>query len=153
MEAYRSMLHPELIFLDMQADRTGELFTQIGAKLQKLGYVKTDYSKALTQREADFPTGLVTKYLPVALPHTDPEYVEKPFICLAKNEKPLALLQMGTNEPMQAQYFFFLGITVPKDQVVLLQKFMQLLQDENFVKGLTHITEPAEMFAFIKQEF
>ena len=59
----------------------------------------------------------------------------------------------GLNEPMQAQYFFFLGITDSKNQVILLQKFMKLLQDQEFVAGLTNISAENEMFEFLQREF
>ncbi len=86
---YHAMLHPELIFLDLTAESEAQLFEQVGKRLQKLGYVKESYAGALEKREQEFPTGLVTKYLPVALPHTDPEHVNQAFICMVKNEKLL----------------------------------------------------------------
>lgn len=150
---YHAMLHPEIIFLDLAAESETQLFEQVGKRLQKLGYVKASYAGALEKREQEFPTGLVTKYLPVALPHTDPEHVNQAFICMVKNEKLLDVLQMGLNEPMQAQYFFFLGITDSKNQVILLQKFMKLLQDQEFVAGLTSISAENEMFGFLQREF
>ncbi|WP_025087710.1 PTS sugar transporter subunit IIA [Ligilactobacillus apodemi] len=150
---YQSMLHPELIFLDLTDQNEAELFEQVAQRLEKLGYVQNTYADALKKREQEFPTGLVTKYLALALPHTDPEYVDKAFICMVKNATALDVLQMGLNEPMQTQYFFFLGITATKNQVILLQKFMQLLQRKAFVKGVTTISKADEMFEFLQQEF
>lgn len=150
---YKEMLHKETIFLDVDADNSDQLFEQVGARLKKIGYVKDSYVDALKKREKEFPTGLVTKFLPIALPHVDPENINKPFIAAVKNSKPIHMLQMGSNEDMQAQYFFFLGITDSSHQVVLLQKFMQLLQDKKFADDLTNQTNPDGMYDFLTKAF
>lgn len=150
---YHEMLHQDTIFLDIDAENSDQLFEQVGSKLKQLGYAKDSYIDALKKREKEFPTGLVTKYLPIALPHVDPENINKPFIAAVKNSKPIHMLQMGSNEDMEAQYFFFLGITDSSHQVVLLQKFMQLLQDQKFADNLTSQTDPEGMYQFLTKAF
>ncbi|MBN7276396.1 PTS sugar transporter subunit IIA [Lactobacillus acetotolerans] len=150
---YKEMLHEDTIFLTIDANDRDDLFEQIAERLNKLGYVKDSYAEALKKREDEFPTGLVTKYLSIALPHVDPENINKPFIAAVKNIKPIHMLQMGSNEDMKAQYFFFLGITDSSHQVVLLQKFMLLLRNKNFADELTSQTDPKKMFEFLKKAF
>lgn len=150
---YNDMLHKDTIFLDINAKDSDELFEQVGERLKKLGYAKDTYIDALKKREKEFPTGLVTKFLPIALPHVDPENINKPFIAAVKNSKPIHMLQMGSNEDMESQYFFFLGITDSSHQVVLLQKFMQLLRDKEFADELTSKTDPGDMYGFLTKEF
>ncbi|MFR0586592.1 PTS sugar transporter subunit IIA [Lactobacillus porci] len=150
---YEEMLHEDTIFLDVDANNRKELFAEVGARMKKLGYVKDSYVDALNQREEEFPTGLMTKYLPIALPHVDPEHINKPFIAAVRNNKPVHMLQMGSNEDMESQYFFFLGITDSSHQVILLQKFMKLLQDKTFADTLQNIKTPQEMFEFLKKSF
>lgn len=150
---YKEMLHEDTIFLTIDANDRDDLFEQIAERLNKLGYVKDSYAEALKKCEDEFPTGLVTKYLSIALPHVDPENINKPFIAAVKNAKPIHMLQMGSNEDMKAQYFFFLGITDSSHQVVLLQKFMLLLRNKNFTDELTSQTDPKKMFEFLKKAF
>lgn len=150
---YKEMLHEDTIFLTIDANDRDDLFEQIAERLNKLGYVKDSYAEALKKREDEFPTGLVTKYLSIALPHVDPENINKPFIAAVKNAKLIHMLQMGSNEDMKAQYFFFLGITDSSHQVVLLQKFMLLLRNKNFTDELTSQTDPKKMFEFLKKAF
>ena len=102
------MLHRELIFLDENSNNREELFESISHKLMDLGYVKSSYQVALNSREDEFPTGLITKFLPIALPHADPENVNKAFIAVARNNQEIPMLQMGSNEEMRTKYFFFL---------------------------------------------
>lgn len=150
---YKEMLHQETIFLDIDADNNDQLFEQVGARLKKLGYVKDSYVDALKKREKEFPTGLQTKFLPIALPHVDPENINKPFIAAVRNSKAIHMQQMGSNEDMTVQYFFFLGITDSSHQVILLQKFMQLLQSKDFADGLTSQKDQKGMFNFLNKAF
>jgi PTS system galactitol-specific IIA component len=89
---YKEMLHEDTIFLTIDANDRDDLFEQIAERLNKLGYVKDSYAEALKKREDEFPTGLVTKYLSIALPHVDPENINKPFIAAVKNAKPIHML-------------------------------------------------------------
>ena len=150
---YDDMLHKDTIFLDIDEKNSDELFEQVGNRLKQIGYAKDTYIDALKKREKEFPTGLVTKFLPIALPHVDPDNINKPFIAAVKNSSPIHMLQMGSNEDMEAQYFFFLGITDSSHQVVLLQKFMQLLRDKEFADELTSKTNPEDMYKFLTKEF
>ncbi|MGZ7153780.1 PTS sugar transporter subunit IIA, partial [Streptococcus pyogenes] len=68
---------------------------------------------ALLDRESHFPTGLKTKFLNIALPHTDPEVIKKPFIYIVRIDNPITMLQMGDNSEMLCQNFLFLGIKDP----------------------------------------
>lgn len=150
---YQQMLHSNTIFLDIHADDRNSLFDQISFLLQKRGYVKNSYSNALKERENAFPTGLSTKYLPIALPHTEPINIKKPFIAMVKNDYPVEMLQMGTNEVIKVQFFFFLGITKSSHQVILLQKFMQLLKKQGFSEGLQKINSSSKMYQFLTKAF
>lgn len=118
-----------------------------------LGYVKSSYQVALNSREDEFPTGLITKFLPIALPHADPENVNKAFIAVARNNQEIPMLQMGSNEEMRTKYFFFLGITDSSHQVILLQKFMQLLQDKEFVDKLVSANSVDEVYSLLDEYF
>lgn len=150
---YQQMLHSDTIFLDMHADNRNSLFDQVSFLLQKKGYVKNSYTNVLKERENAFPTGLSTKYLTIALPHTDPVNIEKPFIAMVKNDHPVEMLQMGTNEAIKVQVFFFLGITKSSSQVILLQKFMQLLKKQDFSEGLQKINSSSKMYQFLTKAF
>lgn len=150
---YKNMIQKDCIFLNLKDADRHELFEQVGEKLKHIGYVKDTYVDALNEREAEFPTGLMTKYLPISLPHVDSVNVNRAFIAVVKNDKPIHMLQMGSNEDMQCEYFFFLGITDSSHQVILLQKFMQLLRDKSFVDRLICINNVDDMFEFMQEKF
>ena len=121
-----------------------ELVDQIAKELSD-EYVKDSYAEAVKVREQEFPTGLKTQNLNIGIPHTDPEHILKPFVYFAKNESKIDIRQMGDNEPMESEYFFFLGINDSKSQVGLLSELMELFMNEDFVEKLTKAKDIEEI--------
>lgn len=66
-----------------------EVLKQMASALQEEGYVKETFSDAIIQREISFPTGLPMGGINVAIPHTDPEHVNKAGFCLGILDKPV----------------------------------------------------------------
>lgn len=147
---YSNMVISDLININLSVDNQEELFQYIGKELYKKKYVSEGYLKGLVDREANFPTGLATQYLNIALPHSDPEYIHEPFIYIVRNDKPIQMLQMGDNVELECNYFFFLGINQPTNQVGLLAKLMELFMDEQFVESFKAIDNNKDMYELIK---
>lgn len=150
---YNEMIHSDTIFLNLHAEKRNALFNTIASRLKSLKYVNDSYLSALEKREDQFPTGLISKYLTIALPHADPINVNKPFLAIAKNYKTIDMRQMGNNEKIATKYFFFLGITNPSYQVILLKKFVELLRDKNFCDDFKRQKSCEEMYDFLKKSF
>lgn len=98
MSDYSKLFDKELIFLNLDASNRNELFKKVYEKLAEKGIVKESYLDALTKREDEFPTGVVTQSLPIALPHANPENVNHPFIAVVQTKDDIRVQQMGTNE-------------------------------------------------------
>ncbi|GGC96198.1 PTS sugar transporter subunit IIA [Enterococcus wangshanyuanii] len=148
----KMMFQPELIDLQLTVENEEELFEIIAARLLEEGYVNEGYLAGIRAREKDFPTGLITEYLNIALPHSDTEYIERPFIYIVRTTKPIKVKQMGDNQEMEVCDLFFLGIKEPTKQVGLLQELMLLFQNHGFVSELKQTTEKADVFnLFMKQ--
>ncbi len=155
MGSYAELFDQKLIFWDVEAVDRADLYQKIAAKLKEAGVVKESYFTALSQREEEFPTGLKTNFLPIALPHANPENVNQAFIAVVKTANDIAMKQMGTNEDMKTKNFFFLGITAEKQdlQVKLLQRFMQLMNDQKFVEDFTKLQNPYDVYQFLVERF
>lgn len=143
----KELFQPELIDLQVQANSEEELFAVIAERLLELGYVYSDYLTGITLRERDFPTGLITQHLNIALPHSDTEYVKKPFIYIVRLKQPVIVRQMGDNQEMLVKDIFFLGIKEPTKQVGLLQLLITLFQEEAFMEALQNVEESEAMYA------
>lgn len=68
------------VALDVTKENLQDLYQSVGQELAGKGMVVPDYGQQLQEREAGFPTGLVTKFGNVAIPHTDAKYVKEPFV-------------------------------------------------------------------------
>lgn len=148
---YTSMFDERLIFLDVEGEELKELFEEIAKRLQEQGFVNEQYVEGLLAREQDFPTGLITQYLNIGLPHSEPAYVEKPFIAIVRLKNEVKMKQMGDSQEMQVKNLFFLGIKEPKEQVGLLQSLMALFMDEGFVKAFIGTQEVQAIYQLVTQ--
>ncbi|MDB7088265.1 PTS sugar transporter subunit IIA [Enterococcus mundtii] len=148
---YTSMFDERLIFLDLEGDNLEDLFGEVAKRLQKEAFVNKNYLKGLIAREQVFPTGLITQYLNIGLPHSEPAYVEKPFIAIVRLSTEVKIKQMGDSQEMLVRNLFFLGIKEPKEQVGLLQSLMALFMDEKFVKAFIEAREAQVIYQLVTQ--
>ena len=144
------MLNIDLIDVNLRAETKEELFELVGKDLEVKGFVNKNYIEGIKKREKEFPTGLITKNLNIALPHSETDYVEKPFIYIVKlQNSPLTFNQMGDNQEMEVSDFFFLGIKDPSKQVQLLSYLMDLFSDDNFINDYKNTTEKEKIYELI----
>lgn len=132
---YKDLFDMELISIDVPGVTEEEVFDFVSEKLKSKALVEATYLEGLRKREAAFPTGLVTQHLNIALPHTDPEHIVKPFVFIAKLENEVLVKQMGDNQEMKTKDLFFLGIKDGAGQAGLLAALMALFMNEDFVEA------------------
>lgn len=131
-----------------------EFFSYIFQKLRQKGYVEESFFEALKERERDYPTGLKTHFMGVAIPHTDPQHIKKPFIFITKLKQPIQFGQMGsTDEQVEVRYTFVLGFDKGEQQLVLLQNLMAMFADEGIMTQLAEDVSEKEMYAIVKQYY
>lgn len=112
-----------------------ELLMQMGEYLQNRGTVKDTFIDAVIERERMFPTGLPTLGVSVAVPHTDVDHVLQKSVIVAILENPIEFQVMGTEDQyVNVEIVFMLGIKVPSDQLTMLQKLVELCQNESDLK-------------------
>ena len=152
MEFYE-MFKEELVSINVEVDSKEQLFSYVAKRLKEGRYVKDSYLEGITKREEEFPTGLITKNLNIALPHSDPEHIREPFIYVVRINNDVTVKQMGDNQEMKVKDFFFLGIKEPSGQVGVLQSLMNLFMNDDFVKEYIEAQSQEEIFNTIKKYF
>ncbi|MHC5375653.1 PTS sugar transporter subunit IIA [Enterococcus sp. LJL120] len=149
------MIQEELIFSDISADNLKNLFDKIGTILYEKGYVSSEYAEKLYERENNFPTGLATKTLNVAIPHTDSKYVKKPFITILKPNSEIVFHQMGTFPSDQVLVYpkiiFILGFTKDDMQLKILQTLMNLFDNQEAMEILEQQKNNIAIYQYIKK--
>lgn len=112
------------------------VITQMGEKLLKAGLVQTNFVEAVINREEKYPTGLPTS-IPVALCHTDPEYVKRSFLTVATLDKAVPFREMGNPDNIQeVRIVIFLGILGKDKHIAILKNIMKLIQSAEILQSI-----------------
>ena len=132
------IFNENLIELNMEARDDKDALYQLSQNFLKGNYVKETFPEALIAREEEYPTGLLTNTLGIAIPHTNPNHVEKGSIGIGTLRTPVKFKAMATGEEIDVSILFMLAITHPSAQLIMLQKVMEIIRDD---KALLKIME------------
>ena len=149
-----SLFNPELVFFDVDASTSDELFAALEPQLREKGYIKDSWLEAIKTREAAYPTGLECQAISVAIPHVEPEHIAKPYIAVVRNQKPIAFAPMGgmVVHDVQARLVLNLGLLAhDEDQVALLRALMNVFMDDAACADILAQTTPASLLATLKK--
>lgn len=130
-----------------------EVLSKIAEVLYEQGLVKEAYKEAILNREKEFPTGLNTGGINLAIPHADVTHVNKPAIAIAILDKPVEFRAM--DEPEQTilvQVIIMLALKEAHGHIEMLQKVVGLIQDQALVKQLIEMENKTEICNKIKEK-
>ena len=143
------LFEQKIIILDEELPDATAALTCLADSLQAAGQVNDQFKAALLARERQFPTGLQTKTLGVALPHAAPEFVEHEQLGLLRLKRPVIFHQMGDNAEVAVQLVFILALKEPQQQLAMLQALMQLFQNEAAVQKLMTLTDQNDIITLL----
>ena len=144
----------ELIFIKQDLRDRAALFDWFSGHMMARGYVEDSYRESISKREEQFPTGIQTTTVGVAIPHADPENLKKPFIAVVIPRNSIEFEPMGNAEEcIQARLIFMLGVLKNGDQVIALQKLMNLLSNDCAVQQLLQEKECKAILEIIQKNF
>lgn len=138
------MIEEEIIGLNLNGFESSEdILNYMSDYLETNDIVEKSFSKSLIERENQFPTGLMLGEYGVAIPHTDVEHVKKDRIALATLKSPIIFKQMGggENEDVNVRLICMLVLTNSEDHLSLLQKLMELFQDNTIVNKIIELDD------------
>jgi PTS system galactitol-specific IIA component len=151
-EVKQEYFHKELILAPMRAESAEDAITQLGALLQKGGFVRESFVPAVIKREKEFATGLPTAEVGVAIPHTDVEHVLKPAIAVGVLEKPVEFVEMGNPEGrVQVQIVCLLAIPEPDKVIPMLQSLVRMFQSPPVLHQIANSRSAAEIIDVFHQ--
>lgn len=146
-------LDEKVVQMNVKALNSEEIITVLYERLKELNYVKESFLPSILEREKVFPTGLPLANMGVAIPHTDPEHVISPMISVAKLESPVVFRMMGSTEiPVNVEIVLMLAITEPSKQLVMLERLMDVFQNETIMSQLKDAQSAREVVAVLDRE-
>ncbi|MCT4379576.1 PTS sugar transporter subunit IIA [Leuconostoc pseudomesenteroides] len=143
------MATEKIIELDYGSNSWEDVLRHLSEKMVESGSVKSSYIDAVVEREKEFPTGLNTEGVGIAIPHTDAEHVIRDQIAVLRLKNPVTFLQMGDGEPVEAKLIFMLALTKPHEQLSMLQKLVMLIQGTVKVKQLLKLQDNSDVLTVL----
>lgn len=146
-----SFLDRKLIAFDVDAGTSDEVI-QYGAELlYRNHYVKEGYADAVREREKQYPTGLPGGRISVAIPHTTCGLVNKPAVAVIIPKHPVEFIQMGTrDERIRCAVIFMLVIKNPDEQLTMLKKMMQVIQNGDLLQKIQATRDKAKIIEYLR---
>ncbi len=128
-----------------------EVFEDLNKKLLAKGVVNDEFLDAVKKREMKFPTGLqLESGFGVAIPHTDPQFVNEDQIGFMSLNNPIQFRQMGSEtDKVQVKMIFILCLKEAHKQLDMLQNLMTLFGDSNQIEQLYKCKSPDEFLKII----
>ena len=149
-----ALFTPGLVFFDWECATPDEVFARLEGELAPRGYIASGWLDAVRTREDAYPTGLAMPAANIAIPHTDPGFVAKPYIAVVKPAASVTFNAMaGMGAPVPAQIVINLGIAEPGGQVEALQALMNIFMDADAAADVLGQTTPQGMVDAIRRHF
>ncbi|MDD3186287.1 MAG: PTS sugar transporter subunit IIA [Anaerostipes sp.] len=137
MEKIVSNVEKHYVAVKLSATNHENVLDEMAGTLFCEGYVTDGFRDAIIEREKNFPTGLPTGDINVAIPHASPEFVKEPAICLGVLDQPVEFEVMGMEgEKVQVSVLFMLAIKKKEEQLGLLQKLIATCQNQEILSVL-----------------
>jgi galactitol PTS system EIIA component len=146
------LLDKDLIFLNIEATSSTEIFHNLGTVMIQKGYANDNYIEGLINREANFPTGIPAEPVAVAIPHTDASFVKESKIGLMTLQKPVNFTIMGSDSEIGVQVVILLGLADSQHHLKALQTVISLIQEPSFIKQLVSISTQEKAMELLNQK-
>lgn len=133
----KEIIMKELTRVDFVAESSMDIFDKMGPTLQQLGYVNEKYISSIKAREEKYPTALPTEPHPIAIPHTDVDAIERPFIAPIRLAHPIPWVDMSDHDVThEVELVFMLGFKEAGAHIELLQILMHNVMHQDWIESL-----------------
>ncbi|MBS4535085.1 PTS sugar transporter subunit IIA [Clostridium sp. D2Q-14] len=130
-----------------------EVLSTLAEYLCKHGLVKDTYKNAILSREEEYPTGLFTGNINIAIPHTDIQHVNQAAICVGILENPVKFHAMDNpGKKIDVSLIIMLALTEVHGHVNMLQKVIELIQNQKLVKEIIQSNNSKTIYKVIKEQ-
>ena len=133
-----SVVEEKNIFVNVEVDSFEELIPLISVNLLKSEDVDDNFVDRVLDRERNFPTGLPTEPISVAIPHAYPENVNNNKIVIATLKKPILMKEMGgdSDDNLNVSVVFLLAFNDSNKHLNILQNIVELIKNQDTVNKI-----------------
>lgn len=125
----------EIAFFNQSCSSKEEALKKLADEFLSKGLVKETFFQAVIDREKVYPTGLNINGIGVAIPHTDGIHIINPQIGFMSLNEPVIFKDMvDASHEIEVSTIFMLGLLKSEQQMEMLQKLVELFQNEVLFK-------------------
>jgi len=144
------MLTKDFIVIDKNFKNTQELFEHVSHILVKQNIVDGGYSRSLIDREKEYPTGLDTGKIKIAIPHGDSKMVKKEVLVVAVAKKPVAFREMGNPQRVVMADIIFFPLAKSR-QAKFLAKLLNNIKNSDILNHIYYSRDKKEVCRLLKK--
>jgi len=135
------LIRLEHILINLEVEDSKQVIYKMTEALAKDGYVTMEFADDVWEREQKFATGLPTEPIGVAIPHADPDHVNKSAVCIGILKNPVSFAQMGGDgsKMVAVKIVFLLAIKEKEKQVTMIQQLVNVIQTPKLLEALCEV--------------
>lgn len=136
MESMAESIYYDAVILEGMKSKE-DIICCLSDYLREKGYVNAEYQRATLEREIEYPTGLPTRPIGVAVPHSKAENVIKPAIILGISKELVEFSEMGNaSSTLQVGVVFMLALQGENRHLNFLKNIVNFCRVESNVERL-----------------
>ncbi len=145
---------PEDVYIHLKCKTGEEVLSFLTNRLVEDKRVKKEYVQAILDREYQYPTGLYTGDISVALPHADYRLVNESAIIIGVLDAPVTFRQMSDPDAEVAvSVVILLALKDPHGHTDVLKQVTDLIQEQDALKKITEATNRKDIYGIISKYF
>ena len=147
-----NMFDAKIALFHKHADSRDEALKMLADEFMKSGVAKDTFFDGILSRENVFATGLTLNNMCVAIPHTDPEHVNRTQIGFMSLDAPVEFVEMGTEDKkIPVTMLFMLALKEAHQQLDMLMKLMDAFQNDELIDRFYAAENYEDFFELIKE--
>ena len=129
-----------------------EALKKLADEFMSKGVAKDTFYDAILTREKTFATGLSCNKMCVAIPHTDPEHVNKVQLGFMSLDTPVDFIEMGTEDKhIGVTMIIMMALKEAHQQLDMLMKLMDVFQNDEVLDRMMATNNFDELFEILKE--
>lgn len=141
------------VLMGCVAENKEQVIQALVCAMEKSGFVTADYAQNVLDRERDYPTGLPTEGVKVAIPHgSSADGILRPGVGVAVLKSAVAFANMvDCTDLLDVELVFLLANKDPQDQLEDLQKLMECFSDEELLLRLKCAKDADDLLSILEE--
>ncbi|NMM65188.1 PTS sugar transporter subunit IIA [Clostridium sp. P21] len=140
--------HKDLVFKDLEFSSNVEVLEFLASKLYEKGYVKEEYKEAILEREKEYPTGLPSIDIKIAIPHANHTLVNKATLAIGILKNPVEFKAMDDpDKGLNVSIVIMLALNEPHGHIEMLQRIVKLIKNPDTLKEITQASSCEEIIS------